>query len=144
MVAISSETGSILGNLQQTLRKIPLKYSDALYDWQSDLVIRKNKDRENVSSRSTRGVSLRAFRGNGRIYANSNKTDPSGIRKLCNRLKTSKSKRGIVGGTVRGSALDLITKITGISDNPEIVLAYSFGCVAPYIRFDKVQISGPS
>ena len=51
---------------------------------------------------------------------------------------------GIVGGTVSGSALDLITKITGISDTPEIVSAYSFGCVAPYMRFDKVQISGPS
>jgi predicted Zn-dependent protease len=51
---------------------------------------------------------------------------------------------GIVGGTVSGSALDLITKTTGISDNPEIVSAYSFGCVAPYMRFDKVQISGPS
>ena len=87
----SSESGSILSDFQQILRKIPLKYSDALYDWQSDLVITKNKDRENVSSRSTRGVSLRAFRGNGWLYANSNKTDPSGIRKLAHRLKTSKS-----------------------------------------------------
>ena len=86
----SSEPSSILGDFQQILRKIPLKYSDALYDRQSDLVIRKNKDRENVSSRSTRGVSLRAFRGNGWIYANSNRTDPSGIRKLAHRLKTSR------------------------------------------------------
>jgi len=52
--------------------------------------------------------------------------------------------KGIVGGTVSGSALDLINKITGISDTPEIVSASSFGCVAPYLRFDKVQISGPS
>jgi PmbA protein len=51
---------------------------------------------------------------------------------------------GVVGGTVSGSTLDLITKITGVSDEPEIVSAYSFGCVAPYVRVDKVQISGPS
>ena len=51
---------------------------------------------------------------------------------------------GIVGGTVSGSALDLITKITGISDTLEIVSASSFGCVAPYLRLEKVQISGPS
>jgi predicted Zn-dependent protease len=51
---------------------------------------------------------------------------------------------GIVGGTVSGSALDLVTKITGISNKPEIVSGSAFGCVTPYIRFEKVQISGPS
>lgn len=50
---------------------------------------------------------------------------------------------GIVGGTVSGSALDLINKITGISDKPEIVSASAFGCVTPYIKFDGVQISAP-
>ena len=89
--AASSESSSILGDFQQILRKIPLKYSDALYDWQSDLIIRKNKDRENVSSRSTRGVSLRAFSGNGWLYANGNETDSSEIRKLAHRLKPRKT-----------------------------------------------------
>ena len=88
----SSESSSIVGDFQQILCKIPLKYSDALYDWQSDLIIRKNKDRENVSSRSTRGVSLRAFSGNGWLYANGNETDSSGILKLAHRLKAGKTK----------------------------------------------------
>jgi PmbA protein len=51
---------------------------------------------------------------------------------------------GIVGGTLSGSALDLIKKVTGLSDNAEVVSGYAFGCVAPYMRFDHVQISGPS
>ncbi len=51
---------------------------------------------------------------------------------------------GIVGGTLSGSALDLMNKITGLSDKAEIVSGYHFGCVAPYMRFDHVQISGPS
>lgn len=50
----------------------------------------------------------------------------------------------IVGGTLSGSALELIQNISAISDKPEIVSGYSFGCVAPYIRCDRVQISGPS
>ena len=51
---------------------------------------------------------------------------------------------GIVGGTLSGSALDLIKKVTGLSDKAEVVSGYAFGCVAPYMRFDHVQISGPS
>jgi PmbA protein len=51
---------------------------------------------------------------------------------------------GIVGGTLSGSALDLIRKLTGLSDEPEVVSASAFGCVAPYMRFEGVQISGPS
>jgi len=50
---------------------------------------------------------------------------------------------GIVGGTVSGNVLDLIHKITGISNEPEIVSGYAFGCISPYLRFDGVQISGP-
>jgi len=52
--------------------------------------------------------------------------------------------RGIVGGTLSGSALDLLHKIAGISNRAEIVSGSSFGCVSPYIRFDGVQISGPT
>ncbi len=51
---------------------------------------------------------------------------------------------GIVGGTLSGATLDLIHKISGISNRAEIVSGYSFGCVAPYIRFEGVQISGPA
>lgn len=51
---------------------------------------------------------------------------------------------GIVGGTLSGSAVDLIGKLTGLSDKAEVVSASAFGCVAPYMRFDRVQISGPS
>lgn len=51
---------------------------------------------------------------------------------------------GVVGGTFSGSALDLLKKVTGVSDSAEIVSGYAFGCVAPYIRFDNVQISGPA
>jgi PmbA protein len=51
---------------------------------------------------------------------------------------------GVVGGTLSGSALDLMQKLTGLSDKSEVVSASAFGCVAPYMRFDGVQISGPS
>jgi PmbA protein len=50
---------------------------------------------------------------------------------------------GVVGGTFSGTMLDLIQHITGISNKSEIVSGYAFGCVAPHIRFDRVQISGP-
>jgi len=51
---------------------------------------------------------------------------------------------GIVGGTVSGTVLELLRNISGISDRAEVVSASSLGCVAPYIRFDRVQISGPT
>lgn len=51
---------------------------------------------------------------------------------------------GIVGGTISGSTLELIQRISGISNKAEVVSGYAFGCVAPYVRFERVQISGPS
>ena len=51
---------------------------------------------------------------------------------------------GIVGGTVSGSVQELMHSISGISNHPEVVSGSSFGCVAPYIRFDRVQVSGPT
>ncbi len=59
-------------------------------------------------------------------------------------IKDGELGDGIVGGTVSGSALELIQRISGISNNAEIISGSSFGCVAPYIRFDNVQISGPA
>ena len=50
----------------------------------------------------------------------------------------------IVGGSMSGSALDVINRISGLSNRPEIVTGYAFGCVAPYVRVDNMQISGPS
>ena len=58
-------------------------------------------------------------------------------------IKNGELGEGVVGGTLSGTALDLIQRISGISDIPEVVSGYSLGCVAPYIRFDGVQISGP-
>lgn len=51
---------------------------------------------------------------------------------------------GIVGGTISGSVLELLGNISGISNRAEIISGSSFGCVAPYVRFDQVQISGPT
>jgi len=59
-------------------------------------------------------------------------------------IRNGELAEGVVGGSFSGSALDLMTHISGISNRPEIVSAYSFGCVAPYIRFEDVQISGSS
>lgn len=58
-------------------------------------------------------------------------------------IKNGELGEGIVGGTFSGTALDLLQRISGISDNPEVVSGSSIGCVTPYIRFDGVQISGP-
>lgn len=59
-------------------------------------------------------------------------------------IVNGKLGEAIVGGTISGSALELIQKITGLSDTAEIVSGQSFGCVSPYIRVDGVQISGLS
>jgi len=59
-------------------------------------------------------------------------------------IKNGELGQGVVGGTFSGTALDLLQRISGISDNSEVVSGYSLGCVAPYIRFDGVQISGPT
>ena len=59
-------------------------------------------------------------------------------------IKNGELGEGIVGGTFSGTALGLLQRISGISNNPEVVSGSSLGCVAPYIRFDGVQISGPA
>jgi predicted Zn-dependent protease len=59
-------------------------------------------------------------------------------------IKNGELGEGVVGGTLSGTALDLLQRISGISDNSEVVSGSSLGCVAPYIRFDSVQISGPT
>jgi PmbA protein len=51
---------------------------------------------------------------------------------------------GVVGGALSGTALDLLLKVSGVSNYPEVVSSYSIGCIAPYIRFDGAQISGPA
>ena len=59
-------------------------------------------------------------------------------------IKNGELGEGVVGGTLSGTALELIKRITGISDTSEVISGSSVGCVAPYIRFDDVQISGPA
>jgi PmbA protein len=59
-------------------------------------------------------------------------------------IKNGELGEGIVGGTVSGSALELMQRISGISNKAEVISAYCFGCVAPYIRCDNVRISGPA
>jgi TldD protein len=71
-----------MGDIQQTLKRIRLPYSDGLYDCQSQLLIEKDKEREKIRSSSIQGVSFRAFTDNGWVYSESNKTDLSTIRKL--------------------------------------------------------------
>jgi len=83
---------TMIDNLHQVLHRINLQYADALYDLQSDLVIRKNKDRENISSRTIKGISLRGFTDNGWVYANTNNTNQASIRKLARQLNRQRPK----------------------------------------------------
>jgi TldD protein len=91
------ESDSVIGDLQQALRKVDLPYVDGLYDWQTDLAIRKNKDRERIGTRSIKGISLRCFTDRGWIYSSSNKTDASTIRKLAQDLKRSRPAKSSGG-----------------------------------------------
>jgi TldD protein len=87
-------SNSIIGDIQQALLKIRLPYADGLYDWQADLVIRKNKDRESASTRSIKGISLRGFSDGGWVYENTNRTDNTAIRNLAQELNKLKSGPG--------------------------------------------------
>ena len=82
----------MIDNLQHALHRINFQYADALYDWQSDLVIQKNKNREDISSRSIKGISLRGFTDKGWVYANSSNTSQAGIGKLVRQLGRRKPK----------------------------------------------------
>ena len=59
-------------------------------------------------------------------------------------IKNGELGEGVVGGTVSGSVLELMQNISGISNRAEIISGSSLGCIAPYIRFDRVQVSGPT
>jgi TldD protein len=81
-----TKSDSTIGDIQQTLRKVNLPYADGLYDMQEALTIQKNKDRENISTRTVTGISLRGFSSRGWLYSNSNRTDLTTIRKLAGKL----------------------------------------------------------
>jgi TldD protein len=81
-----TKSDSTIGDIQQTLRKVNLPYVDGLYDMQEALTIQKNKDRENISTRTVTGISLRGFSSRGWLYSNSNRTDLTTIRKLAGKL----------------------------------------------------------
>lgn len=78
---------SVVADIETALKKLTLPYADGLWDMRTDLIIRKNKDRESIITRSSEGVSLRGFSGHGWIYANSSRSDPSTIRKLAGKMK---------------------------------------------------------
>jgi len=82
-----------LGDLEPAIKSVKLDYSDALYDSQNELVIRKNKDRETTSSRSNQGVSFRGFSKNGWVYSNSNRFERNTIRRLVGILNRYSSLR---------------------------------------------------
>jgi predicted Zn-dependent protease len=58
------------------------------------------------------------------------------------RIKDGELVEGVVGGSLSGSTFELVKQVSGLSDQPEVVSGYAFGCVAPYVRFENVQISG--
>ena len=82
-----TKSDSTIGDIQQTLRKVNLPYVDGLYDMQEALTIQKNKDRENISTRTVTGISLRGFSSRGWLYSNSNRTDLTTMRKLAGKLR---------------------------------------------------------
>jgi TldD protein len=90
------ESDSIIGDIEQTLGKVNLLYADGLYDMQETLMIYKNKDRENITARTVKGICLRGYGSHGWLYSSSNKTDAMTIRKLAQKLN-------IPGGTTTGN-----------------------------------------
>lgn len=82
----AGESDGTMDDLQQALKGVRLAYADGLCDWQVDLAIRKNKDRESMSTRSIKGVSLRGFTNRGWVYSNTNKTDHRTIIRLAKSL----------------------------------------------------------
>jgi TldD protein len=90
---MSGAPASILDDLQHAISSVGIGYSDALYDHQTDLVIRKNKTREITSAKSIEGISFRRYTQRGWIYANSNKTNKPSIRRLALKIKRKNSNR---------------------------------------------------
>jgi TldD protein len=86
------ESNRVMGDIQQTLKRMDLPYCDGLYDSQDQLIIRKNKDRETIASSSIQGVSFRAFTDNGWIYAESNSVDLLTLRELAQSLNRKRSR----------------------------------------------------
>jgi len=58
-------------------------------------------------------------------------------------IKNGECTQALKGGMVSGKALDMIKNISGISNQQFIESgATAFSCIAPYIRFEDVQIAG--
>ena len=83
----TQESESVMDDLQRVLESTGLHYVDGLYDWQTLLWIRKNKEQESISNRTTQGVSLRSFGKSGWAYSCSNEVDKATMRKLTRTLK---------------------------------------------------------
>jgi PmbA protein len=58
-------------------------------------------------------------------------------------IKNGECTQALKGGMVSGKALDLIKNISGISNQQFVESgATAFSCIAPYIRFEDVQVVG--
>jgi len=58
-------------------------------------------------------------------------------------IKNGECTQALKGGMVSGKALDMIKNISGISNQQFIESgATAFSCIAPYIRFEGVQVAG--
>lgn len=58
-------------------------------------------------------------------------------------IKNGECTQALKGGMVSGKALDMIKNISGISNHQFIESgATAFSCIAPYIRFEDVQVAG--
>ena len=58
------------------------------------------------------------------------------------RIKSGEITGSVVGGTLSGSTLEMMKRISGLSNKPEIVSSSEFGCITPYMRIEEVDISG--
>jgi len=58
------------------------------------------------------------------------------------RIHSGEITGAVIGGTLSGSTLEMMKKISGLSNKPEIVSSSEFGCVTPYMRIEEVDISG--
>jgi TldD protein len=108
----------ILGDLQRAVKMIRLPYSDGLYDSQTDLRISKNKDRETISARSIKGISLRGITANGWMYTNINRTDRSSIPKLVRNL--NKRRKGKSANLTQPKPIKLDKK-TPVKIDPQTI-----------------------
>ena len=90
---VNLDSNAVLEDMKLALKGTRSAYADGLYDWQTDLRIQKTKEREDIATRSIKGISFRAFTSHGWVYVNGSKTDHTSIRRLASRLNKFDSKK---------------------------------------------------